>query len=143
MKIVVLLISLFITFQSYAVDICSFVETWEYQEALERAGVKTSKKSKNHKRFTALEKDMIHLTISLQDWLRGVSREEALMQFGDFYNGQLGPNAGEILYYQIGYKTFALVHYWPGDTEVGAFFELRGRAFKLIAEINDSFIECR
>ena len=140
---IILILAFFISFQSFAADICNFQETWEFTEALKEEGIKPLKRSKNHKRFTFVEKEMIHLTITLQYWLKGASRDEALENFADLYDGKMGSNAGEILYYSIEGKTYALVHYWPGDNEVGAFYEMKGRAYRLIAEISDSFIECR
>lgn len=140
---IILILSFLISSQVFAADICQFQETWEFTEALEAEGIKHSKRSKNHKRFTFVEKEMIHLTITLQDWLKGVSRAEALENFADLFEGRIGMNAGEILYYSIEGKTYALVHYWPGDNEYGAFYEMKNKAYRLIAEINDSFIECR
>lgn len=134
---------LFLTTSAFAQDICSFQETWEFKEALTAKGIKPTKKSTNHKRFTFIEKDMIHLTVTLQGWLNGVSREEALDNFNDMYEGQSGSLAGEIVYYTINGKKYALVHYWPGENEYGGFFEVKDRSYKLIAEISDSFIECR
>lgn len=86
---------------------------------------------------------MIHLTVTLQGWLNGLSQGEAMDNFNDMYNGESGSNAGEIIYYSINGKKYALVHYWPGDNEFGGFFEIKNRSYRLIAEINDSFIECR
>lgn len=126
-----------------AVDICSFEETWNFVEALETDGIKAHKTSKNHKRFTFVEKQMIHFMVTQQSWMEGISREEALENFGDFYNGKMGFNAGEIVYYQIDGKEIALVHYWPGDNEVGAFFEMRNGAYKIIATVSDAWISCK
>ena len=125
--------------QIFAQDICAFEETWEFEEALSNANIKTSKISKNHKRFLFVEKQMIHLAITQEDWLKGCTRDQALEVFSD-YNGS---NAGEISYYQIQGKTYALVHYWPGENEMGAYFEMTSSAFKLIATISDSFIRCK
>lgn len=137
-----LTLALFITTNAFAVDICSFEETWEVSDALEAQGIKAHKTSKNHKRFTFAEKEMIHLTITLQDWLKGISRGEALETFADIYEGKQGSNAGEIKYYRINGKEVALVHYWPGDNEYGAYYELKNGAHRLIAEVSDSFITC-
>lgn len=134
---------LMLTTSAFAQNICDFQETWDFKEALEANGIKPLKTSGNHGRFTFMEKDMIHLTITLQGWLNGLSQEEALATFADMYNGKIGSNAGEIVYYNINGKKYALVHYWPGDNEYGGFFEVKNRSYKLIAEINDSFIECR
>lgn len=131
---------LLVTTQAFANEtICSAGETWEIFET-----VKAHKVSKNHAKFTFSEKQMIHLTITLQDYLKGSSKEEALEQFADMYEGKIGSNAGEIKYFRIEGKEFALVHYWPGDNEYGAIFELkRNNAFKLVAEVGDSFIACK
>lgn len=119
--------------------ICSANETWEIFET-----VKAHKISKNHAKFTFSEKQMIHLTITLQEFLKGSSKEEALETFADMYEGRMGSNAGEIKYFRIEGKEFALVHYWPGDNEYGAIFEIkRNNAFKLVAEVGDSFIACK
>lgn len=132
-----------ISTSAFAQNICEYQETFDFVEALKSQGVNKARKSTNHKRFTFVEKSMIHLTVTLQGWLGGLSRDEALENFADMYNGEMGSNAGEIVYYNYNGKSYALVHYWPGDNEFGAFFEMTGKAYKLVAEINDSFIECR
>jgi hypothetical protein len=136
MKFLIIL-ALTLTTQAFAVDICQFNETWDFKQALISEGYKPTKTSKNHKRFTFIEKQMIHLTITLQDWLKGSSRDEALEMFG-----QDGED-GQVVYYVIGEKKYALVHYWPGDNEYGAFFELKNSTYRLVAYIGDSFIECK
>lgn len=124
-----------INFKASAVDICSFQETWDLHEALEKAGIRPIKVAKNHKRFKFIEKQMIHRMITLQEWLSGVARDEALAEFesGD----------GEISYYSVAGREISLVHYWPGDTQVGAIYEMRNGSYKIIAQIDDSFIECK
>lgn len=141
MKLLIAL-AFFITTNAFAVEICSFEETWQVDEALETLKIKPIKTSKNFKRYTFAEKEMIHLTVTLQDWQRGLSRQEALETFADFWEGKPGSNGGEIVYYNINGKTIVLVHYWPGDNEYGAYYELKNGAHKLIAEIGDSFISC-
>lgn len=136
-------LALFITTNAFAVNLCSFQETWEFNEALEAQRIKPIRISKNHSRFTFAEKQMIHRTITLQDWLKGTSKEEAMQIFADFYNGRQGSNAGEIVYLNVNGKEIAVVHYWPGDNEYGAYYEIRNGAFRLIATIGDSFITCK
>ena len=94
-------------------------------------------------RFTFLEKQMIHLTVTLQDYLNASTKEESLEIFGDMYEGELGSNSGEILYFQIADKLVALVHYWHGDNQYGAIFEINNGTHKLQAEINDGEITCK
>ncbi len=137
-----IIFALLISAQTFAADICHFEETSDFFSALEAEGIKPYKKSKNHKRFTFIEKQMIHLTVTLQDYLRGATKEESLLLFGDYYEGEIGSNAGEILYFKIADKDFALVHYWPGDNEYGAYYEVKNSAFRLVADIEDSFINC-
>lgn len=132
-----------ITTNAFAVDICTFAETFEFHQTLDAKGIKPLKKATNPKRFTFVEKQMIHLTVTLQRSLNGSTKEESLEIFSDLYDGQRGHHAGEILYYEISGKQFALVHYWPGENEYGGFFEIKNNAYKLLAEINDSFIACK
>lgn len=125
-------------------NFCTYNETSHFADALQSQGIKHSKRAKNHKRFTFLEKNLIHLTITLQNWYVGVSREEAILTFSqlDEY-GERGSNAGEVLYYQVGSKNFVLVHYWPGDNEYGAFFELKvAGSYELKGRIIDGGIYC-
>lgn len=131
---------LFIT-NAFATDICDYNETWEFEEALEQNGIKPYKKTINLIKLTFVEKQMIHLTVTQAVGV--VTREEALEIFGDYYKGKEGFNAGEIIYYKIKGKEYALVHSWPGDNEVGAYFEMKGSAYKQIAVISDSFIDCK
>src|SRR5690554_2850821 len=144
MKTLVLM-ALILSFSAHAsVDFCSFEETYQFFDELESQGIKHTKRARNHKRFTFLEKNLIHLTITLQSWYVGVSREEAILTFShvDEY-GQRGPNAGEVLYYQLGGKNYVLVHYWPGDNEYGAFYELKvAGSYELKGVIRDGGIYC-
>lgn len=138
-----LVLTLFIATNVFAVDICSFEETWQVEEAFKAEGIKAHKKSKNFKRFTFAEKEMIHLTVTLQEWQRGLSRQEAINTFVDLReDGKPGDLAGEIKYFNVKDKVIVLVHYWPGENEYGAYYELNNGAHKLIAEIDDSFISC-
>ena len=140
----ILILTALLSLPALALDVCSFAETADFRDALESVGINAHKISKDHKKFTFSEKRMIHLTVSTQSWLSGSSLEEALDIFGDFQDGRPGPNAGEIRYYKIEQKTLALVHYWPGDNEYGAFFEVkRDGSFKMLARVEDSWINCR
>ena len=145
MKYLILL--LLITSNAFAsLNICDYQETWELQEALEAAGIKTSKLSSNHKKYTFSEKQMIHLAVSQQSYLSGITREEAISNFADIgYDGLPSSNAGEIKYYKLNGAEMAIVHYYPGDNEFGAIFSIKpgARAPKMIATIDDSFITCR
>lgn len=138
-----LTLALFITTNAFAVNLCSFEETWQFNEALEAQRIKPIRISKNHSRFTFAEKQMIHRTVTLQDWLKGTSKAEAMEIFAAMFNGQPGENAGEIVYLNVHGKEIAVVHYWPGDNEYGAYYEMKNGAFRLIAEIGDSFITCK
>jgi hypothetical protein len=127
-----------------AFDVCSFNETSDLWEALKAEGIRPHKTSKNHTKFTFSEKQMIHLVVTLQDWLKGASKEEAMETFADMNNGKKGPNAGEIKYFRIEDREYALVHYWPGDNEFGAIFQIkRNNAYRFVAEVEDSFITCK
>lgn len=140
--IIALLLS--IATSAFAVDICSFEETWNFKEAIKEQGIKPLKVSKNHKQFTFVEKTLIHRTVTQQDWLRNNSVKDSLESFGDYYDGRPGPNAGEIVYYNIQGKQIVLVHYWPGENEYGAFYLInKNGSVKLLATISDSFISCK
>ncbi len=127
---------MFFSLNAFALHPCEFEMTQDFREALTASGVKPLKVSKAPSKFRFIEKQMIHLTISLQEWLSGVSRNEALELFVE------DRNDGEILYYHLDGKDIALVHYYPGDNEYGAFIEMKGSAFALLAEIRDSDIYC-
>lgn len=131
-----LLLTFILSSQAFAFDPCLYSETREFTRELEALNLEPVHVSNNHKKFRFNEKQMIHLTVSLQDWLKGASRHEALNIF------TIDSSDGEILYYRFGDKTIALVHYWPGDNEYGAFFEMKNNAFRLLAEIRDSGIYC-
>jgi hypothetical protein len=141
MKILILLASL-ITTQAFAsFNICEFEETWQLTEAMEKLGKKTST-SKNHKKFTSTEKDLILESLTTQG--EDLTRAQALIQFGDYFGDRTEPgsNAGEIEYYTVGSQKFIIVHFWPGDNEYGAIFEVKNGKNINIANIGDSFIEC-
>ena len=96
----------------------------------------------DHKNWTAIEKKMIHKTVTLQSWLNPMTEAEAVETFGDYYNGEQGSNAGEIVYFKVGRKIIAKVHYWPGDNEYGAYVEVVGSKVLVHAEIGDGDIYC-
>lgn len=129
-----LLIALFVTTNVFAADICKFEETWEWKEAVEAEGVKPVRIAKNSKKFTSVEKHLVHKTVTLQEWLKELSLGEAVTEFAD----------GEIEYYNFNGQQVILVHYWPGDNEYGAFYKInKNGSFKLLANVSDSFIECK
>lgn len=140
------LLALLFSFSAFgSVEFCSFAETHQFFDELASKDIKHIKKSRNHKRFTFLEKNLIHLTITLQDWYVGVSREDAIRTFSQIDEmGERGMNAGEVLYYQFEGKNFVLVHYWPGDNEYGAYFELKvAGSYELKAVVRDGGIYCQ
>lgn len=139
----ILLLAVLLSSQAFAANLCHFQETWEYVEALEAEGIKQTRTSRNHKRFTFLEKRMIHLAMTQDSYNKGVSQDEALILFGDYYNGRMGSNAGEIKYFQVKGAEIAIVHYWPGDNEYGAIFVVKNGSYRLLASLSDSFIECK
>lgn len=133
MKTLIAILFIF-SFNAFAVDICKFEETFEFHDALKASKIKTLRIAKDHKKYTSVEKQLIHKTVTRQDWLKGNSAEQSLEEFGD----------GEIRYYNIEGRQFILVHYWPGDNEYGAYFMVnKNGSFKLVAEIGDSFISCK
>lgn len=143
MKLVIFL-ALTFTFNSFAVDICKFEETWEFKNALKEQSISPVLVSKNHSKFTTVEKRLIHKWLSSQSGRRNTSLEQSMEEFSDSrLTGNPGPDAGEIIYYNIEGKKYVLIHYWPGENEYGAYFSVNtNNTYKLIADITDSFIEC-
>lgn len=139
-----LTLALLITTNAFAIDLCSFEETWQFDEALEAQGIKPLKVSANHKTFTNVEKQLIYTAVIQQGWLSKSTMREALNTFGDFYEaGRQGENKGEIQYFNIKGQKLAIVHYWPGDNEYGAVFKHVNGQYFMIATIDDSFITCK
>lgn len=129
-----LLITLFVTTNVFAFDICKFQETSDMDQELESLGVKPVRIAKNSKKFTSVEKHLVHKTVTQQDYLKGLGLAEAIEEFAD----------GEIEYYNFEGQQMILVHYWPGDNEYGAFYKInKNGSFKLLANVSDSFIECK
>ena len=132
-----LLLSLLFTQAALAFDVCSYSTTWDMNDDLDAKGIVSSKTSEEEGRFTFNEKKMVHLTITLQNYLQGSSLEDALRIFAK--------NEGRIVYYNIEEKTFAFAQYFPGDNEYGAFYEVKAKgkgAFKLLAKVEDGDIFC-
>jgi hypothetical protein len=133
--LLILLISCLISIPASAVEVCSFEEMWELHEHLDEKGLKPTQVSKNHKRFKFIEKQMIHHAVTLDSWASGATREDALQMFED--------GEGYITYFSVDSKSLAFVQYWPGENLYGAIYEMRNSAYKVIASIQDSFIECK
>lgn len=140
----ILLAVLMIATNAFAVNVCDFNETSDFRRSLEAQGVTPVRVAKNHRKFTSVEKQLIYKTVTLQSWLQNISAKESLETFGDYIDGRRGANAGEISYYNLDGEQFILVHYWPGENEYGAFYRLnKNGSFKILAEINDSYIFCK
>lgn len=134
----------FISFEVSAVEICAFEETSNFAHSLEIMNIKPVRVAKNHKKFTSVEKKLIHKMINLQSYRGTYTLNESLAAFADSDGERPGPNRGEISYYNFEGTQVILVHYWPGDTEVGAFFSInKNGSFKLVAEVSDSEIICK
>lgn len=137
-----LILAFFVSFQALAFDVCSYQETWNVEEAFEDLGVKPVRTSSDHKRFNSVEKHLIHKTLK---YLGGENTmAQALEAFADMWEGESGSNAGVIVYYNIQGKQYVVVRYYPGDTEVGAYYSInRNGSFKLEALIDDGSISCK
>lgn len=146
MRFAVLLFLFSMASSLYASEVCRFNTTEEIEDAVAIRQVKKIKISKNHRRFSEIEKELIWRAVSSDQAYRRIGREEALSLFADMAEGRRTPgaNAGEIIYYQLGSKDIILVHYWPGDNEYGAYFELLpNNKFKMVATVSDSDIACK
>lgn len=143
MKTLLTLLTL-ISFNAFAVDICSFEETSNFTDALTAQNIRPTRVAKNHKKFNSIEKQLIQKMINDQGYHGTLSIAQALEEFGDYYDRKQGSNAGEVVYYNLDGKQVILVHYWPGDNEVGAFFSInKNGSFKFVANVSDSFISCK
>lgn len=117
--------------------LCSFRDTQDFEKHSSSVVISISK---NHAKFTKMEKKMIH------DFIQDRTIEDSLYVFGGYSAGevQLGDYAGQIAYYQFYTKKIALVHYWPGTNEIGSFYEiLPNNKFKFLAAVSGSWIECK
>lgn len=146
MKKILLLGALFIAHQAFALDICKFEDTTELYDLIEAKKVVQLRESDDHKKFTKLEKKLIHSSIKAEGYHGDINEAQALRIFGDYYDEndtELGSNAGSIAYLKAGNYQFVYVRYWPGDNEVGAFFETKKTGeFKMIATVSDQWITC-
>ncbi|WPU65009.1 hypothetical protein [Peredibacter starrii] len=135
-----LLVSWFVSSQVFALDLCQLRDTYEFDQVVQFERLPTIRTvSKN---FSDLEKRMIHQALKLQPWQRGIRMDESLRAFGDLFDGYRGPNPGEIVYYQVKGQKLALVHYFPGENEYGAFFLVGNGTTKMVARVDDSEISC-
>ncbi len=126
------LLFFFIVTNSYAATTCS-----PEMQALQfnRHGYVEFKTTNFETGFSALEKKMIHKVVTIQEYLTTNSAEQSLKDFG-------GSADGEIIYFKVGNKVIAKVHYWPGDNEYGAYVEVVGSKILIHAEIGDGDINC-
>ena len=140
-----LLLSFFMINRAFAVDVCSFQETWQFDEAMKKEKIKPGRVVTDHKKFTSVEKKLVHKTVTLQYHTSDNTLEQSLEDFVDLMSdGSRGANAGKIIYYNIEGMQLILVHYWPGDNEYCAFYLInKNGSLKLLGRINDSFIECK
>jgi phosphoribosylformylglycinamidine (FGAM) synthase-like amidotransferase family enzyme len=140
-----LFLSFLIATKVFAVDVCSFSETWEFEEELENQNIKPIRVIENHKKFTSVDKKLIHKTVTLQSYHANNTIEQSIANFLDLdEEGKSGNNAGNLTFYNIDGKQLILVRYWPWENEYGAFYSInKNGSFKLVAVINDSFIECK
>jgi hypothetical protein len=130
MKLITLLF-FFIVTNTYATVCSPEMQALQYNEH----GYVEMKTSNFDTGFSAIEKKMIHKAVIQQDYLSDNSPEQSLEDFG-------GSADGEIVYYKVGRKVIAKVHYWPGDNEFGAYVEVIGSKILIHAHIGDSEIIC-
>lgn len=145
MKTLILLASLLSTQAFAAFDACKFEDSNDFVTALKRAKAQVVK-SKDHQKFTAVELDLIHTTISTEHMYASeqLTSAQTLHIFGDYYEEETTPgsDAGEIIYFILATQKFIVVHYWPGENEYGSIFEVKNGHNVQVANIGDSFIEC-
>jgi hypothetical protein len=141
-----LLVLLFtVSSPAFSIDLCRFESTTEFYEAVEAKKIKQLKVSSDPRHFSAIEKEMIYLSIVAPSMYAEVSREAALTLFSDFTEGftEPGYNAGDITYFESDNKIFEMVHYWPGENEDGAFVEITPNGkVAIIARLFDGSITC-
>lgn len=130
---IILALAIFVTTNAFAVDLCSFEETWQLDEALETQRVRPVYVADNRQAFTNVEKRLIYTAVVQQGWRAGSSMKKTLEIF----------EGGEIQYFNIKGQKLALVHYWPGDNEYGAFFSHVNGQYYLVAKIEDGSIICK
>ncbi len=130
MKLITLLF-FFIVTNTYAAVCSPEMQALQYN----RHGYLEQKTSNFDTGFTVLEKKLIHKVVTLQDYLSTNTAEQSLEDFG-------GSSDGEIVYFKVGRKVIAKVHYWPGDNEYGAYVEVVGSKVLIHATIGDSEISC-
>ncbi len=122
--------------------VCDYSYTFDIDEAIDRREIQVLRTSDNHSNFSKLEKSMILETVKMTT--EETDLHAALELFADVWDDSLapGPNAGEIRYMMDSGELIALVHFWPGDTEVGMMFRMKGNSFSPLAVIGDSEIDC-
>ena len=129
--------------QAFAFDVCSLSDTGALEDAVTANQLKVLHTAEPFG-FDQLERSMIFAMISKDDWNEIHSEEEAVLHFEDRNAEELeaGTNAGEIIYYAAGSKKIAMVHYYPGDNEYGALFEVKNGTHQMLATIGDGEINC-
>jgi hypothetical protein len=128
-----LLLGFLLLTSSFASEVCDFDTTGQWHDAYPLHTTVTQ-----HQNFTLLERALIWKAIASDNYYADLNQDQALLVFS------VGYNAGEIAYYHRGSKVFALVHYWPGENEYGAFFEILSEGkFKLVATVQDGDIYCQ
>jgi hypothetical protein len=142
MKLLALTLAL-MTSQAFAFDVCSLQDTGALEDAVLAKEIKHLQTTEPFK-FNQLEKKMIFEMVKKDDWNEIESEADAVLHFEDRNADELqaGTNAGEIAYYAAGSKKIAMVHYYPGDNEYGAIFEVKNGSHKMIATIGDGEISC-
>ncbi len=138
MKLFLFLISGLVSLNALAFNICDYEYTSTVSDAIEAKKIIKTKTVSEHSAFTNLEKKMILMALKTDSLNSDIDEEEALRLFND------DVDAGEIEYLTADNTKFALVHYWPGENEYGAFIEIKNnKSIKVMATITDGFIECK
>lgn len=146
-----LILSLLLSTSAFAANICEFQDTHTFTDKVEAGEAKLLARTETQN-FTALERQMIFATMKTygKDFRTYENEYKAIFDFLDQYEecspNELipGPNAGEILYYEVAGKKIALVHFWPGDNEYGSIFEIsKTGKFTHLAKVNDGEVYCK
>ncbi len=138
MKLFLFSVTCLLSFNSFAFNICDYEDTATVSDAIEAKKIIKTKTVSEHSAFSNVEKKMILMALKTDSLNAEIDEEEALRLFND------DVDAGEIEYLTAENTKFALVHYWPGENEYGAFIEIKNnKSIKVIAAITDGFIECK
>ena len=133
---------LLLTTNAFAVNVCDYDDWSLLLQGFHKNNIHPVKHA-DVKNLSHKEIKLIHQTVVQTEWSGHYTEQEALEEFLEMWDGEIGELAGEISYYRMNGNNMISVIYYPGDNVYGAYWFEKNGKYELIAHVDDSSVVCK